>query len=58
MNLTASAMRRPFTTVMLVVALASGGALGVSKVRTDILRPLKTPKVHAALGSTGRAPTS
>jgi membrane fusion protein (multidrug efflux system) len=56
MNLIAFAPRRPFTTVatlMLVVALASGGVLGVSKVRADIVPPLKTPEACADLGSIG-----
>jgi membrane fusion protein (multidrug efflux system) len=38
---------------MLVVALASGGVMGVSKVRADIRPPLETPEVYAELGSIG-----
>ena len=35
MKLVVFAVRRPFTTLMLVVALAGGGAVGVSKLRAD-----------------------
>jgi membrane fusion protein (multidrug efflux system) len=47
------AMRRRFTMLMLVAALASGGVLGVSKARAAILPPLKTPQAYADLGSIG-----
>ena len=46
------AMRRPVTTSMLVVALISGGVLGLYKMRVDI-PPLNTPKIHAYLDYIG-----
>ena len=36
MNPTVFAMRRPITTLMLVVALISGGVLAYSRMRVDI----------------------
>jgi membrane fusion protein (multidrug efflux system) len=53
MNLIVFAMRRPFATLMLAVAIARGGVLGVSKVRAEIFPPLKTPEVRAEPGSIG-----
>jgi membrane fusion protein (multidrug efflux system) len=46
------AMRRPITTLMLLVALASGAVLGLSKLSkmgVDLPPPLNTPQVHAYL---------
>ena len=40
MNPIVFAMRRPIITLMLVVALAGGGVLGLSKMGVDILPPL------------------
>ena len=42
------AMRRPVTTSVLVVALISGGVLGLYKMRVDI-PALNTPKIYAHL---------
>jgi membrane fusion protein, multidrug efflux system len=47
------AMRRPVKTLMLVVALVSGGVLGCSKMRVDIFPPLNTPKIHVYLDYIG-----
>ncbi len=43
-------IRRPFTTLTLVVVLLSGGVLGLAKMRGDTLPPpLNTPKVQSYL---------
>ena len=42
MNPTVFAMRRPITTLMLVVALISGGALAYNRMRVDIFPSLNT----------------
>jgi membrane fusion protein (multidrug efflux system) len=53
-------MQRPVKTLMLVVAIGSGGVVGLSKMRGDILPPLNTifpplnaPKIYASLDSVG-----
>ena len=46
MNPTVFAMRHPITTLMLVVALISGGTLAYSKMRVDIFPALNTPKIY------------
>ena len=46
MNPIVFAMRRPVTTMMLVVALISGGLLGLTKMRVDIFPSLHTPKIY------------
>jgi membrane fusion protein, multidrug efflux system len=53
MNPIVFAMRRPVTTLMLVVALVSGGVLGSSKMRVDLFPPLNTPKIYAYLEYVG-----
>jgi membrane fusion protein, multidrug efflux system len=53
MNLIEFAVRRPFASLVLVVALASGGVLGSSKMGVDIFTPLHTPKPAVYLGSIG-----
>jgi len=53
MNPIVFAMRRPVTTLMLVVALISGGVLGLNKVRADIYPPQKTPKIYVYLDYIG-----
>ena len=53
MNPIVFAMRRPVTTLMLVVALISGGVLASNKMRVDILPPLNTPKIHVYLDYIG-----
>ena len=52
MNPTVFAMRRPVTTVMLVVALISGGILAYNRMRVDIFPSLNTqaPLGLAAIG--------
>ncbi len=52
MNPIVFVMRRPVTTLMLVVALISGGVLGLYKMRVDI-PPLNTPKIYAYLDYIG-----
>ena len=53
MNPTIFAMRRPITTLMLVVALISGGALAFSRMRVDIFPELHTPKIYVFLDYIG-----
>jgi membrane fusion protein (multidrug efflux system) len=53
MNPIVFVMRRPITSLLLVVALASGGVLGLSKLRADVVPPLSTPQVYAYLGYVG-----
>jgi len=47
------AMRRPVTTMLLVVALISGGVLALNQMRLNILPPLNTPKIYAYLDDIG-----
>jgi multidrug efflux pump subunit AcrB len=56
MNPTVFAMRRPVTTMMLVVALISGGALAYNRMRVDIFPSLNTPKVYVFLDYIGMSP--
>ena len=56
MNPTVSAMRRPVTTLMLVVALISGGALAYSRMRVDIFPSLNVPKIYVYLDYVGMSP--
>ncbi len=56
MNPTVFAMRRPVTTLMLVVALISGGALAFNKMRVDIFPSLNTPKIYVFLDYIGMSP--
>ena len=56
MNPTVLAMRRPITTLMLVVALISGGALAYSRMRVDIFPALNTPKIYVFLDYIGMSP--
>ena len=51
MHLIVFARRRSFTTFILVLSLAIGGVLALSKVLTDSFPLLKTPKVYADSGS-------
>ncbi len=53
MNPTIFAMRRPITTLMLVVALISGGGLAFSRMRVDIFPALNTPKIYVFLDYIG-----
>ena len=56
MNPTVSAMRRPVTTLMLVVALISGGVLAYSRMRVDIFPSLNVPKIYVYLDYVGMSP--
>ncbi len=56
MNPTVIAMRRPVTTLMLVVALISGGALAYDRMRVDIFPSLNVPKVYVFLDYVGMSP--
>jgi multidrug efflux pump subunit AcrB len=56
MNPTVFAMRRPVTTLMLVVALVSGGALAYDRMRVDIFPSLNTPKIYVFLDYVGMSP--
>jgi multidrug efflux pump subunit AcrB len=55
-NPTVFAMRHPITTLMLVVALISGGALAYFKMRVDIFPPLNVPKIYVFLDYVGMSP--
>ena len=56
MNPTVFAMRRPVTTLMLVVALISGGVLAYDRMRVDIFPSLNTPKIYVFLDYVGMSP--
>ena len=56
MNPTVFAMRRPITTLMLVVALISGGILAYNRMRVDIFPSLNTPKIYVFLDYIGMSP--
>jgi multidrug efflux pump subunit AcrB len=56
MNPTDIAMRRPVTTLMLVVALISGGLLGLNRMRVDIFPSLNVPKIYVFLDYIGMSP--
>src|SRR5581483_5100219 len=56
MNPTVFAMRRPVTTMMLVVALISGGVLAYGKMRVDIFPALNTPKIYVFFDFIGMSP--
>src|SRR5438309_2681914 len=56
MNPTVLAMRRPVTTLMLVVALISGGVLAYTRMRVDIFPALNVPKIYVFLDYVGMSP--
>jgi multidrug efflux pump subunit AcrB len=56
MNPTNFAMRRPVTLLMLVVALISGGVLGLNRMRVDIFPSLNVPKIYVFLDYIGMSP--
>ena len=56
MNPTVFAMRRPVTTLMLVVALISGGVLAYTRMRVDIFPSLNVPKIYVFLDYIGMSP--
>jgi multidrug efflux pump subunit AcrB len=55
-NPTNLAMRRPITTLMLVVALISGGLWGLTSMRVDIFPSLNVPKIYVFLDYVGMSP--
>src|ERR1700758_4415967 len=56
MNPTVLALRRPVTTLMLVVALISGGVLAYSRMRVDIFPAMNVPKIYVFLDYVGMSP--
>ncbi|MDR3622927.1 MAG: efflux RND transporter permease subunit [Paludisphaera borealis] len=56
MNPSVFAMRRPVTTLMMVVALISGGALAFNRMRVDIFPTMNTPKIYVFLDYVGMSP--
>src|SRR5437879_1840587 len=56
MNPVVLAMRHPITTLMLVVALVSGGGLAYDRMRVDIFPSLHTPKIYVFLDYVGMSP--
>jgi multidrug efflux pump subunit AcrB len=56
MNPIVFAMRHPITTLMLVVALISGGTLALNRMRVDIFPSLNTPKIYVFLDYVGMSP--
>jgi multidrug efflux pump subunit AcrB len=55
-NPTVLAMQHPITTLMLVVALISGGVLAYSRMRVDIFPSLHVPKIYVFLDYVGMGP--
>jgi multidrug efflux pump subunit AcrB len=49
-------MKRPVTTLMLVVALISGGVLAQQRMRVDIFPSLNVPKIYVYLDYVGMSP--
>ncbi len=56
MNPTVFAMKRPITTLMLVVGLISGGLLAFNRMRVDIFPSLNTPQIYVFLDYVGMGP--
>ena len=56
MNPTVFAMRHPITTLVLVVALISGGTLAVNRMQVDIFPSLNTPRIYVFLQYGGMSP--
>ncbi|MBM4070235.1 MAG: efflux RND transporter permease subunit [Planctomycetes bacterium] len=57
MNPVVFAMRHPITTLMLVVALVSGGTLATSEMQKDIFPSLNTPRIYVFLQFGGMTPS-
>ena len=55
-NPTVLAMGHPITTLMLVVALISGGLLAYDRMRVDIFPSLNMPKIYVFLDYVGMSP--
>ncbi len=49
-------MRAPITTLMLIVALISGGFLAYSRMRVDIFPSMNVPKIYVFLDYVGMSP--
>ncbi len=56
MNPIVFAMRHPITTLILVVALISGGVLAINRMRVDIFPSLNTPRIYVFLQFGGMSP--
>ena len=56
MNPIVFAMRHPVTTMMLVVALISGGGLAYSRMRVDIFPSMNVPRIYVFLDYVGMSP--
>src|SRR6188472_123259 len=56
MNPIVFAMRHPITTLMLVVALISGGTLALNRMRVDIFPSLNSPRIYVFLQFGGMSP--
>jgi len=56
MNPTVLATRRPIKTLMMVVALISGGLLAYQQMRVDIFPALNVPKIYVYLDYAGMSP--
>jgi multidrug efflux pump subunit AcrB len=56
MNPTVLAMKRPITTLMLVVALIFSGVLAYFRMRVDIFPSLNVPKIYVFLDYIGMSP--
>jgi multidrug efflux pump subunit AcrB len=56
MNPIVFAMKHPVTTLMLVVALISGGGLALGRMRVDIFPSLNTPRIYVFLQFGGMSP--
>ena len=56
MNPIVFAMRHPVTTLVLVIALISGGTLAVNRMRVDIFPSLNTPRIYVFLQFGGMSP--
>jgi multidrug efflux pump subunit AcrB len=56
MNPIVFAMKHPITTLMLVVALVSGGFLAYSRMRVDIFPAMNVPKIYVFLDYVGMSP--
>jgi multidrug efflux pump subunit AcrB len=56
MNPIVFAMKHPVTTLMLVVALVSGGFLAYSRMRVDIFPSMNVPKIYVFLDYVGMSP--
>ncbi len=55
-NPTVLAMRAPITTLMVIVALISGGFLAYKRMRVDIFPAMNVPKIYVFLDYVGMSP--